>query len=85
MHIRLIFRNHLQLKQRDTLEVLNPGAGNPGRKGPKISREVSIDRGEKSFVYVMQVPVPETDTGGQEENSKASGRRVVKELGKLTP
>ena len=26
-----------------------------------------------------------TDTGGQEENSKASGRRVVKELGKLTP
>ena len=29
--------------------------------------------------------VPETDTGGQEENSKASGRRVVKELGKLNP
>ena len=85
MHIRLIFRNHLQLKQRDTLEGLNPGAGNPGRKGPKFSREVSLDRGEKSFVYVMQVPVPQTDTGGQEENSKANGRRVVKELGKLTP
>ena len=30
-------------------------------------------------------PVPQTDTGGQEEDSKASGRRVVKELGKLTP
>lgn len=44
-----------------------------------------MDRGEKSFVYVMLVPVPQTDTGGQEENSKASGRRVVKELGKLTP
>ena len=30
-------------------------------------------------------PVPQTDTGRQEENSKANGRRVVKELGKLTP
>ncbi len=30
-------------------------------------------------------PVPQTDTGSQEENSKANGRRVVKELGKLTP
>ena len=34
---------------------------------------------------VMLVPVPQTDTGGQEENSKASGRRVVKELGKMSP
>ena len=42
-------------------------------------------QGEKSFVYRIQVPVPQTDTGGQEENSKASGGRVVKELGKLTP
>ena len=31
------------------------------------------------------VPVPQTDTGRQEEDSKANGRRVVKELGKLTP
>ena len=30
-------------------------------------------------------PVPQTDTGRQEEDSKANGRRVVKELGKLTP
>ena len=29
-------------------------------------------------------PVPQTDTGRQEEDSKANGRRVVKELGKLT-
>ena len=53
MHIRLIFRNHLQLKQNDTLEGLDPGAGNPGRKGPKNSREASLDRGEKSLVYVI--------------------------------
>ena len=44
-----------------------------------------MDRGEKSFVYVMLVPVPQTDTGSQEENSKAIGRSVVKELGKLNP
>ena len=44
-----------------------------------------MDGGEKSFVYISRVPVLQTDTGSQEENSKANGRRVVKELGKLTP
>ena len=39
---------------------------------------------EKLLVSVNQ-PVPQTDTGSQEENSKAIGRSVVKELGKLTP
>ena len=34
---------------------------------------------------IYSAPVPQTDTGRQEENSKANGRRVVKELGKLTP
>ncbi len=29
--------------------------------------------------------VPETDTGGQVENTKALGRTRVKELGKLAP
>jgi hypothetical protein len=31
------------------------------------------------------VPVPQTDTGGQVENTKAIGITVVKELGKLHP
>ena len=31
------------------------------------------------------VPVPQTDTGGQVEDTKASGRTLVKELGKMTP
>ena len=44
-----------------------------------------MDGGEKRFVYISRVPVLQTDTGSQEENSKANGRRVVKELGKLTP
>ena len=29
--------------------------------------------------------VPETDTGGQVENTKALGRMMLKELGKLPP
>ena len=44
-----------------------------------------MDGGEKSFVYIRRVPVLQTDTGSQEEDSKAIGRSVVKELGKLTP
>ncbi len=31
------------------------------------------------------VPVPQTDTGRREENSKTRGRTLVKELGKMTP
>ena len=34
---------------------------------------------------VDTVPVPQTDTGGQVENTKAIGRTVVKELGKIHP
>ena len=44
-----------------------------------------MDGGEKSFVYISRVPVLQTDTGSQEEDSKAIGRSVVKELGKITP
>ena len=44
-----------------------------------------MDGGEKSFVYISRHAVLQTDTGSQEENSKAIGRSVVKELGKLTP
>ena len=32
-----------------------------------------------------QWPVPQTDTGSQDENSKVSERTLVKELGKMTP
>ena len=32
-----------------------------------------------------KLPVPQTDTGRKEEDSKANGRRVVKELGKMSP
>ena len=85
MHIRLRFRSHLIFKLKDTSEGLDLGVGCPGRKGPKISREASLDGGEKSLVYINWVPVLQTDTGSQEEDSKAIGRSVVKELGKLIP
>ena len=41
--------------------------------------------GARKALCISKVPVPQTDTGRQEEDSKANGRRVVKELGKLTP
>ena len=85
MHIRLRFRSHLIFKLNDTCEGHDPGVGCPGRKGLKISRDACLNRGEKSLVYINWVPVLQTDTGSQEEDSKAIGRRVVKELGKLTP
>ena len=39
----------------------------------------------RKVVRISEEAVPQTDTGRQEEDSKANGRRVVKELGKLTP
>jgi hypothetical protein len=33
----------------------------------------------------MQVPVPQTDAGRWEEDSKAIERNLSKELGKITP
>ncbi len=32
-----------------------------------------------------QAPVPQTDTGRQDENSKVRGKTLVKELGKMYP
>jgi hypothetical protein len=39
----------------------------------------------RKALWIYETSVPQTDTGSQEEDSKANGRRVVKELGKLTP
>ena len=39
----------------------------------------------RKAVLISEEPVPQKETGRQEEDSKANGRRVVKELGKLTP
>ena len=43
---------------------------------PKLPRKASSE---------TRVPVPQTDTGGWVENTKATGRTLVKELGKISP
>ena len=40
---------------------------------------------EKPLSFRSRKTVPETDTGGQDENSKALERTRVKELGKMVP
>ena len=39
----------------------------------------------KTSKLIVWEPVPRTNTGGQEENSKVSEITMVKELGKITP
>ena len=45
----------------------------------KDSAKKSVD------VVESRVPVPETDTGGQVENTKGREITLSKELGKMTP
>ena len=40
---------------------------------------------EKPLSFSSNKTVPQTDTGGQDENSKALERTQEKELGKLAP
>ena len=65
--------------------MCDPGIGRPGRKGPKFEVGKHAWMEARKALCIRKAPVPQTDTGSQEENSKANGRRVVKELGKLTP
>ena len=39
----------------------------------------------KSSLLATTVTVPQTDSGGQVENTKARERTLAKELGKMTP
>jgi hypothetical protein len=40
---------------------------------------------EKPLSFRLRLTVPQTDTGGWDENSKALERTLVKELGKMVP
>ena len=62
-----------------TRAMVDPGE----RDRNKVGKHVWMEARKALCIY--KAPVPQTDTGSQEEDSKASGRRVVKELGKLTP
>ena len=75
MHRRLIFRRRQQVKPGDTGE---------GQLRALVAPETAWIQARKARCIEV-APVPQTDTGSQEEDSKANGRRVVKELGKLAP
>ena len=71
----------------------NPGAGKstPGAEAGKYPAtsvkgiEVVIRLPRKTAKHIYGRPVPQTDTGGRVEDTKALERFTVKELGKLTP
>ena len=51
--------------------------------GKRIAMVIILPR--KSAKHIRCGPVPQTDTGGRVEDTKALERFTVKELGKLTP
>ena len=68
-----------------------PGEGGqpPSRKGACDADRKRVEkRGRappRKAAIAVRGPVPQTDTGGQVEETKAGGRSIVKELGKITP
>ena len=54
-------------------------------KGSENSNEVNEFTLARKAAKFPEVPVPQTDTGRREENSKTNGITLVKELGKMTP
>ena len=49
------------------------------------SESVEPTLARKASLLALLVPVPQTDTGRRVEYTKANGRTLVKELGKLAP
>ena len=66
------------------MKVISRGLVDSGVRDEKYSRKYDWMEARKALC-IYKAPVPQTDTGSQEENSKAIGRSVVKELGKLNP
>ena len=64
----------------------NPGLTNPETRYRAASGEVTDPMlPRKASSLVGTVPVPQTNSGGRVENTKAIERTVVKELGKIPP
>ena len=67
-------------------DVMKPGGKSPGRaKRAKRAQATSGGRGgqEKPLSDEISMSVPQTDTGGRVENTKANGATLVKELGNI--
>ena len=56
-----------------------------GSRGHGQGKLVDAMLPRKAVALVLQVTVPQSDTGRQGENPKAFERTLVKELGKLAP
>ena len=54
-------------------------------KPRKAEKWLSPSGQEKPLSDELWSPVPQTDTGGQVEQTKANERTLVKELGKMEP
>ena len=65
-------------------EMRTPGSVSCDGEGSTVPKSRKSHCREKPLVSEV-VPVPETDTGGRVENTKARGRTLVKELGKMAP
>ena len=53
-------------------------------EGKKVPKSL-IPGCQEKLLRNIQVPVPQTDTGRQVENTKAREKTLVKELGKMNP
>jgi hypothetical protein len=58
------------------------GRRDGGASGPQVGKPGCQ---EKLLSDERPVPVPQTDTGRRVEHTKANGRTLVKELGKIAP
>ena len=72
------------MKYTDTNAEIDPAIGCRA-KGTEMIVGKQLKQAAREGVCIEVVPVPQTDTGRWGENPKANGRRVVKELGILTP
>ena len=55
------------------------------KRGLDKGKEAHESAPARKVAKCYEAPVPQTDTGRREENSKTNGRTLVKELGKMTP
>ena len=55
------------------------------KRGMDKGKEAHESAPARKAAKYYELPVPQTDTGRREENSKTNGRTLVKELGKMTP
>ena len=63
----------------------NPHPEVEARRGRERAEVIDPSCQENPLSEEAGVTVPQTDTGGQVEDTKANGRTFIKELGKLTP